>query len=155
MNLALARSTEAKRIVARITGETSSGLSVEDAEQTLQEASAALRRADNLRQALDDEQRQAENSVALAERAVHTAVGDVVRSEGAAAKLLEQFDEARRLVHRLHNLLTFLSQRNCLPPSPTSWESIRDFAPSSNDADAAWHGALAKLESDPDAPLPE
>jgi hypothetical protein len=74
----------------------------------------------------------------------------VVHAEGAANAVLAKYLEARREVARLHEILSFLSSRNCLPPY---WDSVRQCSPTQ--AEALWRAALTELETDADASLPE
>jgi hypothetical protein len=81
---------------------------------------------------------------------VRIAISAVVQADGGTSKVLAQCVEARREVGRLHEVLSFLSSRGCLPPY---WDSMRPLPPTQ--ADQSWREALTQLETDAEAPLPE
>jgi hypothetical protein len=145
-----ARTRESKMLVARLLGDPTSGPTVEEAAQSLSSARAALERAQRTREAIDTQQRAAEASMVSAHRSVREAVRNVVQAEGAAEPVLAKYIEARREVARLHEILSLLSSRNCLP---AYWDSVVYYPPT--DADAPWREALAALEGDAYAELPE
>jgi phage-related tail protein len=145
-----ARARAPKMLVARLLGDPTSGPTVEEAEQALSDARAALESAQQTRDALDGQRRVAESSIANAHRSVREAVRLVVQAEGAAEPVLAQYIEARREVARLHEVLSLFSSRNCLP---AYWDSVVYFPPM--DADLPWREAFAQLESDADATLPD
>lgn len=150
-SLAQARKLEPTRIVGQLLGDkTASGPSVEECETALTQANDALVRAMRMREALDEQQRIAEASVESAQRSVRFAVSRVVQAEGGANTVLAQYLELRREAARLHEVLSFLSSRDCIPPY---WDSVRQLPPSQ--ADQSWREALTKLETNAEAPLPE
>jgi hypothetical protein len=149
--LAQARKLEPKRLVSQLLGDPTAAVpGVEEAEQSLSAARASLERAIRMREALDAQQRAAEADVENNKRSVRIAISGVVAAEGAANAVLAQYLEARREVARLHEILSYLSSRDCLPPY---WDSVRQLPPTG--AEAPWRAALTELETDADAPLPE
>ena len=123
---------------------------MDECERALAQARSALDQAILMRDALDGQQRATEAAVASAQRSVRDAVSRVVQAEGNANMVLAQYVEARREVARLHEILSFLSSRNCLA---AYWNSLPYFPPTA--ADTRWRAALAELESDAKAILPE
>jgi hypothetical protein len=74
----------------------------------------------------------------------------VIHSENAANAVLAEYMAARREVSRLREILGLLAARNCLP---TYWDTVTFFPPTG--AEIPWRAALAALETDADAELPE
>jgi len=144
-----ARAREPKMLVARFLGDPTSGPTVLEAELALTDARAALDCAQQTRDALDGQARAAESELGWAKSALGNAIAKVVHSEGAANAVLTQYVEARREVARLHEILSLLSSRNCIPKY---WDAQVCFP--ATDSDAPWREALAALERDADAPLP-
>ena len=107
-------------------------------------------RAIHMRDALDGQQSAAEAAEDNAHRSVREAISKVVQAEGAANAVLAQYLEARRFSAQLHEVLTFLSSRNCVPPY---WDGVRQLP--STQADQPWREALAALEVDAEAMLPD
>ncbi len=103
-----------------------------------------------MREALDEQARAAQSALDDAQRSVRIAVSRVVQAESGANTVLARYVEARREVARLHEVLSFLSSRNCLPPY---WDSVRQLP--LTQADVPWRAALTELETDADALLPE
>jgi hypothetical protein len=149
--LAQARKMEPQRIVGELLGDKkASGPSVEECEAALKQANDALARALRMRDALEEQQRAAEANVESAQRSAREAVSQVVQAEGGANTVLAQYLELRREAARLHEVLSFLSSRDCVPPY---WDSVRQLPPTQ--ADQSWREALTQLETDAEAPLPE
>jgi chromosome segregation ATPase len=149
--LAQARKREPQQLVTQLLGDQSAAEpTVEQCEKAVADARSALERALRMREALDGQIRAVQADVENAQRSVRIAVSRVVHAEGGANAVLTQYLEARREVARLHEILSFLSSRNCLPPY---WDSVRQLPPTR--AEAPWREALAALEVNADAPLPE
>lgn len=150
-SLADARKREPKQLVEQLlSDQTASGSTVEEAEWSLSAARASLAQAHRMREALDQQQGAAESELTWAQHSLRHAIASVVKAEGGATKLLAEFDDARREVARIHEVLSFLNTHNCLPPY---WDAVRYLGPTG--AEAPWRAALAQLEADPDALLPD
>ena len=149
--LTQARKREPQQLVSQLLGDQGAAEpTVEQCEKALAEARGVLERAIRMRDALDGQQSAAEAAEDNAHRSVREAISRVVQAEGAASAVLAQYLKSRRLSAQLHEVLTFLSSRNCVPPY---WDSVRQLPPTQ--ADAPWREALAALEVDADAPLPD
>ena len=150
--LAKARKLAPRRTVLELTGQNTDafGPSVLSAEFLLEDAKLELENAKATREAVDAEQAKAESTLANATSLLHDAVRVVIQSEGGANKILAQYVEAKREVARLHEILALLGARGCLP---RYWDALRPFTPTQ--ADKPWRDALADLEKDADAALPD
>ena len=149
--LAQARKREPERLVSALLGDGGAPHpTVEQCEQALAAARAALERAIRTRDALDGQKTAVEASVENAHRSVREAVRAVFQTEGAANPVLAQFVDAQREMARLREVLSFLSSKNLLPPY---WDSLTYFPPTA--AEAPWREALDGLENDADAALPD
>jgi hypothetical protein len=145
-----ARTRQQKTLVAKLLGDPSSpGPTVEEAEQALVDARGTLVTAQRTRDALESQQRAAESTLGWAKSGLRDSIARVVHSEGAASAVLAQYLEARREVARIHEVLSLLAARNCLP---AYWDTHVHYPPTN--AEAPWRAALAALESDADAELP-
>jgi hypothetical protein len=143
-----ARKREPQALVAKVLGDPC-GPSVQAALDALTGAKAALDLAEKTRDALDGQLQAAEAELGSANSALKKRIAEVVHSEGAASAVLAEYVEARREVARLHEILSLLSSRNCLP---AYWDTTVYYPPTN--AEAPWRAALAALENDADAELP-
>ena len=147
-----ARTTEPQRLTAGLIGDpAASGPSVEQATWALEEARADYQRALQTREALDAQRNDAERDLSDTERSVREAIRTVVRAEGNGEKELALYRDAQAEVARRAEIIALLDTWNCLPPRAINLHP--EFAPAR--AERPWREALAALETDANAQLPE
>lgn len=147
-----AKADESRQLVeAFIGGDTAVVSPVKSAAAAVEEANARLATARQMRAALEQEEKTAENDLMWAKNKLDGAVGDAVRADPALRQLVADFEAANKTCIELRQALSTL-QREWLPSEAVRWDSIHPW--SEMPAAVAWKAALAALREDADAPLP-
>jgi chromosome segregation ATPase len=124
---------------------------VKSAAAAVEQANGRLAAARQMRAALEQEEKTAENDLMWAKNKLDGAVGDAVKADPATAQLVADFEAANKTCIELRQALSTL-QREWLPAEAVRWDSIHPW--SEMPAAVVWKVALAALREDADAPLP-
>jgi hypothetical protein len=156
--VALAQSNEPARLVdALIDGtDVSAGASpVADAEAALRSLESERQRAVDIRSLLDEREREARRRIEWVQSNLRAAVADVLKSSAEVERLFAEHDAAQRRVAEIVHCIRSLPLA-AIPETRRLWNAIRTDGeyPSAPSA-AAWRSAVAALQTDPDAALPE
>jgi hypothetical protein len=148
-----AKSDAGKFLTKRMLGETNDApMSVQEARAALTATTDTLEATVAASEALQVQGRAAEQSLGVAELRRDDALRAVVRSDAAVAKLLADFERARREMVNLRLILESLSGL-----LPENIKSFWRFEPTASEPPgvAAWRAAIEALARDADAALPD
>jgi len=149
--LAEARERAPHLMVAQLLGDSPEpALSVEAAEEALRVAAQAAEAAARAWALLEEEQRVAEQAIELAVVRRDRALCEVLQASPEITALWDRFQAARQNVRDIAWCLSAVGIHRL--PSSFRWDGLLEGVDRGHGA--PWKAAIAALEQDPDAPLP-
>jgi predicted nucleic acid-binding Zn-ribbon protein len=147
-----AKADESRQLVeAFIGGDTAVVSPVKSAAAAVEEANARLATARQMRAALEQEEKTAENDLMWAKNKIDDTVSAAVKTDPAVRQLVADFEAASKTYAELRQAMNVV-RRERMPDTPGSWDSVRNW--SELPAATAWKAAIEALRADADAELP-